>query len=170
MRVRSVAVATVFLLTALLLQRSAFPVLRLPGATPDLTVVVVVGFAVLRGPLAGCVVGFTAGLLADLAPPADHAVGRLALVFCLAGYLAGLARDEAERSAFMPMVIVAFTAALVVLLDAGMGRVFGDEHVTWAAVAHLLPAGVLYDVLLTPFVVPAIGFLDRPREGDPRRR
>lgn len=169
MRVRYAVVAGLLLLTALLLQRSAFAMLRLPGATPDLLVIVVVGFAVLRGPLTGCVVGFSAGLLADLAPPADHAAGRLALVFCLAGYLAGLARDEAERSAFMPMVIVAFTAAFVVLMDAGVGRVFGDEQVSWPAVAHLLPAVVLYDVVLTPFVVPAIAFLDRRLDADARR-
>jgi rod shape-determining protein MreD len=169
MRIRSVVVATIFLVLALLLQRSAFAQLDLPGAAPDLLVIVVVAFAVLRGPLAGCVVGFAAGLLADLAPPADHAVGRLALVFCLTGYLAGLVRDEAERSAFMPMVVVAVAATFVVLFDAGLGRVFGDPHVTWSAIAHLLPAAVLYDVLLTPFVVPVIGFLDGRADSDSRR-
>jgi rod shape-determining protein MreD len=144
--------------------------LRLPGTTPDLLVVVVVGFAVLRGPLVGCVIGFAAGLLADLAPPADHAVGRLALVFCLAGYLAGLARDEAERSALMPMVVVAFGAGFVVLMDAGMGRVFGDDRIALSVVAHVLPAVVLYDVLLTPFIVPAIAFVDRRLDAEERRR
>jgi rod shape-determining protein MreD len=156
--------------SALLLQRSAFALLRLPGTTPDLLVVVVVGFAVIRGPLVGCVVGFAAGLLADLAPPADHAVGRLALVFCLAGYLAGLARDEAERSAFMPMLVVAFGAGFVVLMDTAVGRVFGDDQVGWAVVARVLPAAVLYDVVLTPFIVPAIAFVDRRLDAGERRR
>ena len=170
MRVRTVLLAAVLLVTALLVQRSAFGVLELRGTTPDLLVVVVVGFAVVRGPTVGCVVGFCAGLLADLAPPADHTVGRLALVFCLTGYLAGLARDEAERSALMPMAIAAFAAAFVVLFDAGLGRMFGEEDVTWDAVVRMLPAGVLYAVLLTPFVVPVIAFLERRGDPDARRR
>ena len=39
-----------------------------------------------------------AGLVLDLVPPADHEVGRWALVLTLVGYLAGLARDETRRS------------------------------------------------------------------------
>jgi hypothetical protein len=37
-------------------------------------------------------------------------------------------------------------------------------------VAHVLPAVVLYDVLLTPFIVPAIAFVDRRLDAEERRR
>lgn len=170
MRVREMLLAAVFLVTALLVQRSVLASFRFPGTTPDLLVVVVVGFAVRRGPAVGASVGFAAGLLADMAPPSDHAVGRLALVFTLAGYLAGLARDEAERSALIPVAVVAFAAAFVVLADAGMGRLFGDERITLSAVGHAVPAAVLYDVVLAPFVVPVIAALERRLEPEAGRR
>ena len=41
-----------------------------PGATPDLTLLVVVALALLGGPASGARAGLSAGLLADLAPPA----------------------------------------------------------------------------------------------------
>ena len=59
----------------------------------------------------GLVCGFAAGLAADLVPPADHEVGRWALVLTLVGYLAGLGRDSSRRSAFVPLVVVAVAAA-----------------------------------------------------------
>ena len=34
--------------------------------------------------------------------------------------------------------------------------IFGDLDVTWSAVGHVLPASVLYDVLLSPFVLYAV--------------
>ena len=40
-----------------------------PGATPDLTLLVVVALALLGGPASGAVAGLSAGLLADLTPP-----------------------------------------------------------------------------------------------------
>ena len=42
------------------------------------------------------------------------------------------------------------------LLFALTGMIFGDLDVTWSAVGHVLPASVLYDVLLSPFVLYAV--------------
>jgi rod shape-determining protein MreD len=140
--------------------------LGLPGGTPDLLVIVVVAFALLRGPLTGMVVGFCAGLMADMAPPADHALGRLAWVFCLTGYLAGLARDEVDRSAFGPMVVVGFCAGFATLVNAAIGGILGDHRVTWSAIVHVLPSAIVYAVVATPFIVPAVASLDRRLEPD----
>lgn len=169
-RPREVILAAAFILTALLLQRSALTLLPLPGATPDLLVVVVAAFAVARGPAVGGIVGFAAGLLADLAPPADHAIGRLALVFALAGYLAGLAHDEAEDSALLPIAMVGVVAAFVVLGDAGLGRLFGEHDASWAWLARTVATAVLYDVVLAPFVVPIITMLLRRIQTEAQRR
>ena len=81
--------------------------LPLPGATPDLVLVVVVALAVAYGPGFGLTVGFGAGLALDLVPPADHEIGRWALVLALLGYAAGLAAGPARRSAFLPVLVVA---------------------------------------------------------------
>ncbi len=100
----------------------------------------------------------------DLAPPADHPVGQWAMVLCLVGYLAGLARDDAAESVLMAIVAVAFCATAANLLYAGVGGLLGDARVSWSGLAGTLPAAVLYDVLLAPFLVPGIGVLARRLE------
>ncbi len=97
MRPTRVLLSAVLVLLGLVLQVSVLGQLQLPGATPDLLMLIVVGLALVYGPSGGCLVGFAAGLLADLAPPSDHAIGRFALVLCLVGYATGLLRPEGGR-------------------------------------------------------------------------
>ena len=101
--------------------------LPLPGAAPELLVVVVVAYALAEGPFSGAVTGFVAGLLADLL--ADHALGRLALVLAVVGYLAGQVHDGTERSTLLPFAVVAAAAAGAVLLYAAEGVVLGDPRI-----------------------------------------
>jgi rod shape-determining protein MreD len=158
------------ILTLLPLQYAVIERLPLPGTAPDVLVVLVVAVALARGPSAGLVMGFCTGLVADLAPPADHTMGRLALAYCLAGYLAGLLAEEAERSAFAPMAIVAGIAIFVIGTYAAVGALLGDVRVTSSAVARALESSVPYDVVLTPFVVPLVAAAARRLEPDPSRR
>ncbi len=151
-----VTIAVIALVAALAIQVSFLATLPLPGATPDLLLVTVVALALALGPTFGLVCGFGAGLAADLAPPADHAVGRWALVLALLGYAAGMARLESRRSVFVPVIVVAVTAAASVLMYAGLGAVLEDPGVTWPAVSDLLPTAVIYAVVLSPFVVSGI--------------
>ena len=162
-----VLVAAVLVVVAVVLQVTVLARLPLPGATPDLLLLVVVALALAHGPAFGLGVGFGAGLAADLAPPADHEVGRWALVLTLVGYLAGMARDETRRSAFVPLVVVAVAGGAAVLMYAGLGALMDDPNVTWPAVRALLPTAVLYDVVLSAFVVPAVLAVARRVEPDP---
>jgi rod shape-determining protein MreD len=130
--------------------------LPLPGATPDLVLVVVVALAIAYGPGFGLAVGFGAGLAIDLVPPADHEIGRWALVLALLGYAAGLTSNPARRSAFLPVLVVAFAAGASVLMYAGVGALISDPQVTWVAVTALVPTAVLYAVVMSPFVVSTV--------------
>jgi rod shape-determining protein MreD len=159
--------AVVLLVVALATQVSVLARLPLPGATPDLVLLAVVALALAHGPGFGLVAGFAAGLGSDLVPPADHAVGRWALVLTVVGYLAGLAQDETRRSAFIPLIVVAAAGTASVLLYAGLGALLSDPHVTWRAVTEILPTAVLYDVVLSAFVVPAVLRLADRFEPDP---
>ena len=164
MTARRVAVASALVVAALAVQVTLLSRLPLPGATPDLVLLVVVALALGGGPGVGVLAGFGAGLALDLAPPADHEIGRWALVLTAVGYLAGLAQAETRRSAFVPLAVVAAAGAGSVLLYAGLGAVLDDPNVTWAAVNRLLPTAVLYDVVLSAFAVPAILALARRAE------
>ena len=170
MRSSRVFAASVLVLTLLPLQYAVIARIPLPGVGPDLLVVAVAAIALSRGPTAGMVFGFAAGLTADLAPPADHTVGRLALAYALAGYAAGLLSDEADRSTWLPMAGVGLAAIMAVGLYAGVGALLGDVRITGSALARSLPSSVLYDVVLTPFVVPSVAAVSRRLEPDPSRR
>jgi len=149
------------LVTAVVLQVSVASRLGLPGATPDLVLLVVVGLALAYGPSYGVAVGFAAGLCLDLAPPGLAPMGRWAIVLCLVGYLVGMLADQAERSAFLPVLVVAGAAAGAALGYAALGGLIGDTRVTWPAVSQVVPTAVLYDVVLSPFVVGALLALAR---------
>ena len=158
------AVSLVLVTVALALQVTVLSRLPLPGATPDLVLLVVVGLALSHGPAYGLVLGFGAGLASDLVPPADHEIGRWAFVLTLVGYLAGAARDDTRRSAFVPLAVVAGAAAGSILLYSGLGALMDDTHMTWTAVTRLLPTAVVYDVVLSAFAIPVILALVRRTE------
>ncbi|GAA3853314.1 rod shape-determining protein MreD [Streptomyces sp. NPDC003631] len=169
MRFNRMLLATTLVVVALVVQVSVLARLHLPGAVPDLVLLTVVGLALVYGHVGGCLVGFGAGLLSDLAPPADHAAGRYALVLCVIGYLAGLARPENGRlkSATGPMVVVVAAAVGSTLLYASVGALVGDTAARHVGLGSLLFTAALYDLLLAPFVVPGIMALARRAENDP---
>ncbi len=145
------------LLVAIVLQLTVLDNIRLPfGAAPDLVLVTVVALALTGGPLEGALSGFWAGLALDIAPPATHLVGQYALVFCVVGYACGWFAAHTGDLAWAPLGVVALGSAAGELLYALAGIVFGDADITWTAVRHLLPASVVYDVLLSPFVLYAV--------------
>ncbi|MDF3297521.1 rod shape-determining protein MreD [Streptomyces tropicalis] len=169
MRLNRILLSSALVLVALVIQVSVLSRLHLPGAVPDLLLLTVLGLAMVYGHVGGALVGFGAGLLADLAPPADHAAGRYALVLCVVGYLAGLIKPEngQVRSASGPMATVVGAAIGSTLLYAGVGALVGDTAARHVGLGGLLFTAVLYDLLLAPFVVPAIMALARRAEHDP---
>ena len=96
--VRWLVTASLWSWLALVLQVTFFPPL-VPdffghGVVPNLCLLVVVAAALVRGPEQAAVLGFVAGLLLDLAPPADHVAGRWALALVVVGYVAGRMRPD----------------------------------------------------------------------------
>ncbi|MDX2597433.1 MULTISPECIES: rod shape-determining protein MreD [Streptomyces] len=169
MRVNRILLSTALVVVALVVQVSVLARLHLPGAVPDLLLLTVLGLAMVYGHVGGALVGFGAGLLADLAPPADHAAGRYALVLCVTGYFAGLIKPENGRlkSATGPMAVVVAAAVGSTLLYAGVGALVGDTAARHVGLTGLLFSAALYDLLLAPFVVPGIMWLARRADNDP---
>ncbi|MFC5956347.1 rod shape-determining protein MreD [Streptomyces pratens] len=169
MRVNRILLSSSLIVVALVIQVSVLARLHLPGAVPDLLLLTVLGLALVYGHVGGSLIGFGAGLLADLAPPADHAVGRYALVLCVIGYLAGLVKPESGqvRSATGPMAVVVAAAVGSTLLYAGVGALVGDTAARHVGLGGLLFSAALYDLLLAPFVVPGVMALARRAENDP---
>jgi rod shape-determining protein MreD len=169
MRLNRILLSTALVVVALVIQVSVLSRLHLPGAVPDLLLLTVLGLAMVYGHVGGALVGFGAGLLADIVPPADHAAGRYALVLCVIGYLAGLIKPETGqvRSATGPMAVVVAAAVGSTLLYALVGALVGDTAARHVGLPSLLLTAAVYDLLLAPFVVPAIMALARRADNDP---
>ena len=83
---------------AVVLQVTLFPHVAWDGVVPNLALLVVVGAALVRGPQFAAVLGFVAGAVIDLAPPADHIAGRWALALVVVGYLSPITEAELDEA------------------------------------------------------------------------
>lgn len=150
------AAAGAAVLLALLLQVSLMPHLAWQGVVPNLVLLVVVAAALTRGPQFAMVVGFAAGVLLDLAPPADHTAGRWALALVVVGYVAGRVRSEATPTATTVVSTVAASSFVGTSLFAMTGLVLGELSVGVGALLLVIGLAVVWDVVLTPFVLPPL--------------
>ena len=156
--IAAVAFAVIVQLT--IVDRIAFP----GGTGPDVVLLTVAALALASGPLAGSLIGFSAGLAMDVAPPGSHFVGQDALVFCLIGYACGLAAapparegaPEESHTALFEIMVTAIAAVCGEALAGLLGAMLSDPRVTWPAIKHVLPVAAVYDVLLCPFVLYAV--------------
>ena len=158
------ALIVVLVLFACIVDAVLFDPMNLPGSPPNVLLLVVAALALVLGPVGGAVTGFFAGLATDILPPADHLIGRYALVLCLVGYLVGLFHDEARDSVVLGLVAVGVAAAVATLLYGALGGLLSDGRVDAHTVLSSLPFSILYDVVLAPFVVPWVMSLARRAE------
>ncbi len=148
-------------LTALLLQLTALPLLGLPGAVPDVLTVTVLAVGWVGGPVRGAAVGFAAGLALDLVPPADGVLGLSAVMLVVVGYFAGLLGAAEDRPALVTVTLVGLLAGSVVVGTAVVGTIVSDPRTSWDRVAGLTLSQTAYAVVLAAFVVPLVGALWR---------
>ena len=156
-RIAQALAIPVVLLLAVTLQLALVNRAPLPGgATPDLVLLAVAAIAVCTGPMTGMLAGFCGGLALDIAPPAAHLAGEYALVFCLVGYACGRVRNAitystGEQTMITSLTVMALGVAAGEAGKAALGMMLSDPNVTSPAIKHVLPAAIVYDVLLCPF-------------------
>lgn len=151
--------ALLVVVTALLLQVTVFPHFARNGVVPDLVLLAVVGAALVTDPRFATLLGFGAGLLLDLAPPADHAAGRWALALLVVGYVVGrLAHDHQAGSGrpSYPVLLAAgaggaFVGTSVFALS---GTLLRDPVVGVGEMLEVVLSAVAYDVLVAVVVLP----------------
>lgn len=167
--------ATAAVLVALVLQLSLFPYIAWHGVVPNLCLLVVVAAALVRGVQLAAPLGFTAGLLLDLAPPADHVVGRWALALLLVGYVAGRVRHGYRPTPLAAVATVAGCSFIGTSVYALSGVLLGDVALGVGDMLTVIGVALLWDVLLTPLVLPLVmsGLErlqpERARAGESRR-
>jgi len=142
-------------LLATLLQVTVVPDLVLFGGRPDVVVLVVVSIALLRGPGAGAIAGFVAGLLFDAL--GLGVIGATSLVLVAVGWRVGLYGERGKETApVRPLIAVCVAtlaaewAALTIAALIGVGPGLGAP-----LVVAVIPTAML-NVLLAIGVFPLI--------------
>jgi rod shape-determining protein MreD len=155
-RYARVLVAGGLVVVALVLQVAIFPHLAWEGIVPNVCLLVVVAAALVRGPAFAATLGFAAGLMLDLAPPADHVAGLGALALVVVGYVAGLMRQDTRPTMATIVATVAASSFVGTSVYALTGLVLGDAVAGAGELAQVILVALLWDVLLTPFVIPGV--------------
>ena len=141
---------------ALVLQVSVFPHLAWEGIVPNLVLLVVVGAALAHGAEFAIVLGFAAGLLLDLAPPADHVAGRWALALLVVGYVAGRVRTSG-RPSLVAMVGTAAACSFVgTSVFASSGMLLRDSAADVPGLLQVILVALVWDAVLAALVLPAV--------------
>ena len=78
----------ILIILCYILQVSVFSYFKLAGIIPNIMLILVVSFALMRGQIEGLLLGFFTGLLIDIM--AGDALGFYALLYMLIGYTNGL--------------------------------------------------------------------------------
>jgi rod shape-determining protein MreD len=157
---------TIPLLTVVaLLQGVLFSRVSLWGARPDLMLLIVMLWAMVRSVDEGLVWGFIGGLLVDLL--SGGPLGGSSLALLAAAFLAGQPWGRGLSSSVMRLLLLAFAGALayylVLLIALTAGHTVAWGFSLWRVA---LPSTVL-NVALAPFVRPVLAWLERKtrREG-----
>ena len=164
---RRLLALTLVLVVAVLVQSTVLARLTLAGVRPDLLVLAVVSVAVATDPTTGAVFGFVAGLVADLL--FDLPVGVSALVYTAVGFAVGTVRVYVTSHRPLVHLVLAGAASLASVWCCGLLlRVF--DLSSWAAVARAGPLVAVGNLLLTPFVYPAVWALTERAPARPGSR
>lgn len=149
-------VLSFLLLLSVAVQSAVIARWNLPGAVPDLVLVTMIAFAMRQLPQHGAQMGFLAGLLLDVAPPADGLIGLSALSMTVIGFLAATFRTDFGRSVFGPLLFSAAAGAGSVLVHALIGGLLGDPTVVVSRTPMLMLSSAFYCTLLATIVIPLV--------------
>lgn len=127
------------LVAAVVAQVAIAPHLAIAGVVPNILLLVVLTLALVGGRTQGVVVGFVAGLLADLL--GTGVIGVAALVFTVIGYMAGSLQENMFAEGWLLPVSVVLIASLL-------------AEFSYALVLALLGEGAGFGMTLTRIVIP----------------
>ena len=147
------------IVVALLIQLTLINLITVLGLKPDLIMVVVVVFSLLKGEKEGTISGFASGLLQDIF--STGLLGINALAKTVIGFTCGILKEKIfhEHILFMIPVITFIASFMQSILIFLRLRAFGIEYnLAWSLKQVALPEA-LYSSLLSPFIFLAINKL-----------
>jgi rod shape-determining protein MreD len=142
------------------LQVTLAPRLELLGAFPNLVLLAVVGWTLVRGPGAGIRWAIAGGLLLDLLAPGPLGVHALALV--VAAYGTGFLKGSfAPDPILLPSASGALATVAYNLVLVGVSEVLGHPVAFLPVLQAWVAPSALYDAALLPFLLLLLRRIDR---------
>ena len=153
------------LAVVILLHQTALADVRVAGVRPDAPLLIAIVAGLAAGAERGAIIGFFAGLLADLFLPS--AFGLSALVYSLVGFAVGSLQSGILRSAWWIPVVTAFAASAAgVVLYAVVGATVGEPEMVGPRLPLIaLLVGVM-NALLAPAAMRLITWASRANTPD----
>jgi len=140
------------IVAALLIQLTLINSITILGLKPDLIMVVVVVFSLLKGEKEGTISGFASGLLQDIF--STGLLGINALAKTVIGFTCGILKEKIfhEHILFVIPIITFIASFMQNILIFFLFRAFGIEYgLAWSLKQIVLPEA-LYSSLLSPFI------------------
>lgn len=148
------------LLSVALIQSTVMPHLTFWGVKPDLMLLVVVCWSLLRGAREGIVWGFIGGFCLDLFSGTPFGLSALALL--IVSFFSGLGQTTVFRTQVILPLVTVWGASLVYDFIFLLALSALGYPVVWldSLIRLVLPASLL-NVVLTPLVYPTMRWLHR---------
>lgn len=158
---RSVSIALLLVVVAVILQTTLFLRIRPFGVMPDLVLLAVVGLARHLAPEPAVLAGFSAGLLADLLGTTP--LGLRALVLTVVAFLALRSRERMDASILTLAIGVLALSFIGEALFAVVGTLFGRALLSDALIMRKLLLVPLFNLILAAAILPAVSLSLEPR-------
>jgi rod shape-determining protein MreD len=129
-----------------ILQSSLLPIIAYNGVSPDILLIVVISFSLLRGSRFGFLMGFSAGLLEDLASGTFFGMN----TFCkmILGYAFGLVEHKVfKENFFLPIMSMILATSLNYFISAFLMVLLGYRFNLIYHMEHILFPLLLYNVI-----------------------
>jgi rod shape-determining protein MreD len=134
-----------------LLQSTVMPKITLLGVHPDLVLMAVTSWSLLRGAEEGMLWALVSGVILDLLSGAPFGVYSLTLL--VIGFAAGLGQRNMLRIDILaPIIVIPLTTLVYLLIVATLLKVLGWEMAWGARLKAILLPSILVNSLAMPFI------------------
>lgn len=155
------------LVVALVIQTTFGDDLRILGVAPDLMLLMAISAGLVCGPNSGAIIGFLAGLLADLSLTTTP-IGLNALCWCVVGWVVGTLRAYVLPDARIVRPAIAFLATVgAVLVFLVVGSLVGQTELTASGRTFLIKVLIVEGLWNAVLVVPTTMLLEFVGRGLP---
>src|SRR4051812_21576180 len=157
------------LFLTVLVNGSILASIRVAHVRPDALLLMTILVALNVGPERGAVLGFSAGVLADLTLQTPF--GLSALVLALVGFAVGMMQTAILRSSWwIPPLTAAVASAIGVALFVVLGAIVGQSHLLKPGLAHVAIVAGLVGLMNGILAVPAAALVRWAFSGGPPER